>query len=467
MSPRVTIVIVTWNKKEDVLNLLNSIRGITYDNFSVVVVDNASTDGTVQAIKEHGLPVHLIENPENFGGTGGFNTGIHYAISGLAQDYIWLLDNDAEVTPETLTELVKAMEDDPSIGIAGSCIMSPEDRNLIVEAGAFVDWKSGTWGPNFRYRRYADLKVENVIEVDYVAACSALVRDVVVKKLGGMDGRYFLHWDDIDFCLSIRDIGYRCVSVLPSMVFHGVEKGFNPNVLYYDFRNALLTISKHLCGYKKLRAYASVCFNALASMFFEIFQNRSVFANLIFSSLTDFVHERYGKSSKSVTMSEAKGTFICDSEFIITKPSQIIVFADGVYGEVIATIGKLNKLVPNAKITLLINSERYGIFQSLKIEKIIFANNLKDGVFKKAIVGMKILFGRYNCGVSCVSKLNSPYSYFVKKHYAYEYSRDEFLNSDKTIRNIWKVFAAIFMGVISSLFFLPVVWVAGLREKRS
>lgn len=466
MSPRVTIVIVTWNKKEDVINLLNSIRGIKYDNFSIVVVDNASTDDTVPAIKAHDLRVHLIENLENLGGTGGFNTGIQYAISELAQDYIWLLDNDAEVTPDTLSELVKAMDGDASLGIAGSCIMSPEDRNLIVEAGAFVDWKSGTWGPNFRYHRYADLKVENVIEVDYVAACSALVRDAVAKELGGMDGRYFLHWDDIDFCLSIRDLGYRCVSVLSSRVYHGVEKGFNPNVLYYDFRNALLTISKHLYGYRKLRAYLSVCFNAFAFMFLEVFQGRSALAHLIFSSITDFIFAIYGKSSKSVAISYEKDNYICDSkiEGIILK---IIVFVDGAYNDIIATMTKLNNLYPNINITLLVNSEKYGILHSLNVDEVIIANNLKDSILKKAIIGNKILFGGFDCGVSCVLTLNSPYAYLVKKHYTYDSSRDEFFLSDKSIRTIWKVSVAIFMGMVTSLFSLPVVWSAGLREKRS
>jgi len=457
---------VNWNKKDYVLNLLDSILEMTYSNFLIVVVDNASTDGSVPKIKEHDLPVHLIENIENLGGTGGFNTGIRYALNELHQDYVWLLDNDAEVTPNTLEELVKAMEGDASIGIAGSCIMSPEDRSLTVEAGAFVDWRAGTWRPNFRYQRYEDLKADNVISVDYVAACSALVRDAIVRKLGGMDDRYFLHWDDIDFCLCIKDLGYNCVSVMSSQIYHGVEKGFNPNVLYYDFRNGLLTISKHLYGWKRVRSYITLCFNAFASMFFERMSNNKAMARLILSSITDFIAGHFGKGASVSIVNDVSINLLCDDETVKKHFHNIIVFTDGAYDDIVMTLNKIRAIAPNSRITLFSSSERYGILEHMNTDSTIIANNMNNNLYTKAKTGLKILLSGFDSGVSCVPNFTSEYAYFLKKHLVYDSSKDVFYNSNKSLYSIWKIFVAIFFGMVAMLFTLPVVWIAGLREKR-
>ena len=105
-NPKVAIVTVNWNKRDYVLNLLNSLKHINYDNYNIIVVDNASTDDSVTAIKEHFPNVNLIVNSENLGGTGGFNTGIKYVLEATDKyKYIWLLDNDAVVEKDTLIEL--------------------------------------------------------------------------------------------------------------------------------------------------------------------------------------------------------------------------------------------------------------------------------------------------------------------------------------------------------------------------
>ena len=464
-NPRVTIVIVNWNKRDDIINLLNSLKYIAYKNYSIVVVDNASSDDSVSAIIKHDLEVRLIQNTENLGGTGGFNTGIKYAVGSLTQDYIWLLDNDAEVAPKTLSELVKAMEEDSTIGIAGSCIMNPEDRNLIVEAGAFVDWRSGTWKPNLRYMNYTEVNTANITEVDYVAACSALVRSSIAKKLNGMDDRYFLHWDDIDFCLSINDLGYKCVSVLSSKVYHGVEKGFNPQVVYYDFRNGLVTVSKHLKGAKKMRAYGAICFNAFAVMTLEWLMDRKDLSRLIFSSISDFISGRYGKAPFGVMASNKNMFKPVGTDTIRKGLGNAIVFSDGTYDEITHLFKYLRDLSPSAKLTFSVSPDRRALFQAVSPDDFHLAENLKDPIFKKAINAFKILLGRFDCGISCESKSVNPYVFMVKKHYVYNAQDKQFYLSERSLGTIWKVTCAALCGMVGAVAWLPVVWFAGMKEK--
>ncbi|MGH7791259.1 MAG: glycosyltransferase family 2 protein, partial [Thermodesulfobacteriota bacterium] len=92
-KPKVAVVIVSWNKKDYLLSLLNSLRNINYEHYEIIVVDNGSTDGSAEAIREEFPDIHTIAHLENIGGTGGFNTGMRYALLEGGFKYIWLLDN--------------------------------------------------------------------------------------------------------------------------------------------------------------------------------------------------------------------------------------------------------------------------------------------------------------------------------------------------------------------------------------
>lgn len=113
-TPSILVIIVTWNKKDYVLDLLNSLRNLDYASSAIdtVVVDNASNDGTAEAIRELFPQVNLICNPENIGGTGGFNTGLKWAFAQPdgKYKYLWLLDNDVLVHRAALSELVNLLE---------------------------------------------------------------------------------------------------------------------------------------------------------------------------------------------------------------------------------------------------------------------------------------------------------------------------------------------------------------------
>ena len=121
-SANILIIIVTWNKKDYVIDLLNSLSAITFpgDQLDILVIDNASNDGTVEALESQFDDIQIIRNAENIGGTGGFNTGLAWAFEQAESryDYLWLLDNDVVVHQNALTELVALLDKDPDIAIA-------------------------------------------------------------------------------------------------------------------------------------------------------------------------------------------------------------------------------------------------------------------------------------------------------------------------------------------------------------
>lgn len=458
----VTIVIVTWNKRAEILTLLNSLLAIRYSCASTVVVDNASTDGSVEAIRSHSLSVTLLENRENLGGTGGFNVGIRHALELSNQEFIWLLDNDAEVTPSTLHELLEAMATDQNIGIAGSCILNPEDPTLIVEAGGFVDSGNATWRPNLRYIKYSEYSGRGLqLDVDYVPACSALVRADVFKKVGILDERFFLHWDDVDFCARVREAGHKVVAVMDSKVYHGVEKGYSSTGIYYDLRNALLYFSKRPGSIKRMVSIFKVVLNASNLMFYFCFLKNKQMNWFVSRSVKDFLQGRFGKAPTSPEISTIQNSELLPPDKL-HGCNKVIVFAVGSQADITRAIGKIANLAPHASITLAVSTDRVGAYSHIQsISHFIEFNLAREGLRKGLINAMKILFANYDYGISAGTEFTIPYAFFVRKNFVYEGMDDSLRSTNISIINIWKLPVATILGVLKALCFVfPVLFKA-------
>ncbi len=268
---KVLILIVTWNKKDYVLDLLNSLGQLDYprDALDIVVVDNASTDGTPEAIAAAHPEVYLICNPENVGGTGGFNTGMRYALHELPEgsfDYLWLLDNDVLVHRQALNQLVQVLEENPDVAVAGSTMMQLDFPWRINEMGCFLNRGAGLlvlnrhfeeitgWqGRDMRELLNDDIDLTQLLphcqpfmDVDYVAAASLVVRPEVARQIGPWRD-YFIHFDDVEWCLRIGRAGWRVVVSAQSVIWHLSAAAKVPTwVLYYDNRNMLDTLEQHV-----------------------------------------------------------------------------------------------------------------------------------------------------------------------------------------------------------------------------
>jgi GT2 family glycosyltransferase len=457
-NPRVAIVIVTWNKKSDVLKLLESLRRIDYDNHDIVVVDNASTDGSAAKIVTMHPEARLLVNKENLGGSGGFNTGINYVLERNAYKYIWLLDNDAEVDANALRELVQTAERDNTIGVAGSCIMSPENRDLIVEAGASIDWKSGAWSPNFRYHRISDVQDETPMDVDYVPACSALIREDVIRLIGGLDERFFLHWDDIDYCIRVKRNGFRVVCVTSSMVYHSVEKGFNPLILYYDFRNGLLICDKHRSGMERLRTVFAILNTAFRARTHFLLNGERSRSRLLMEAIKDYRAGRFGRISVSRFGEDNEQQLQEVSSLDLRKlGNSIVVCANGTYEAVKKTISEIRVIAPGCRLTLLVQRGREKIFDACGSDGTIQFDLFKGTVLEAGRTFIKLALGKYTSIVSVGTSYTVPFVYAFRRHYVYDGESGVFHQSPNNVTEIWKVALTLIGGFIGACMTLPVV----------
>ncbi|HVY55150.1 MAG TPA: glycosyltransferase family 2 protein, partial [Thermodesulfobacteriota bacterium] len=466
VNPKVAIVIVTWNKKSYVMELLESLRNIDYDNHDVIVVDNASTDDTCRTIREKFPAVKLIENPENLGGTGGFNTGLRYVLKKGGYKYTWLLDNDAVVDRDTLIELVKVMEEDDKVGITGSIIMEP-DLDMIVELGAYVSWSIGTWKPNYRNNRLSEMTDIDTTEVDYVAACSSLVRNETLYKIGVMDERYFIHWDDIDLSLRAKEAGYKVMASPRSKAYHGLEdKPINPLISYYDIRNGLLTITKHQNGFRRFLYILNMLRGTGKGAVYSLLSGLNTTSKLLVYGPLDFIRGKFYKSSLSVKTEEDPDpeSAVIPFEYLnIRNESKVIILPNASYAIIKGMLAKIREMSPGCHVSLLIQADRYELFKDLEIDRFIVFEGYRQSTIQTLSVLKEILESNYDL---CISPSRSmlPFSYAVKKYYLYDHKRDYFVQSKEDIYASWKLFVSFFGGELLAIVLMPFVYLKSLAH---
>ena len=245
--PRVGIVILNWNGRDDTLECLRSVRGLEYPKLDVVVVDNGSCDGSVSAVRAGFPEVTVLELPDNRGRAEGNNVGIRHALSHGAE-HVLILNNDTVVDPNMLTRLLDAAALAPNAGLWGPKICYYSRPDTV--------WRTGyNWDPTvFRFvaagREEHEAQVSTVHEVDSLVGCAMLISRDVFQAVGMLDSSYFLYWEELDFCARARRQGFRCVVAPEAKVWHKVitspEGEPSPVAIYFQARNYLLWTKRHL-----------------------------------------------------------------------------------------------------------------------------------------------------------------------------------------------------------------------------
>lgn len=240
LHPRVGIVILNWNQADDTLACLKSLESLDYPNYEIVLVDNGSVDGSPDMIAEQFPAVPMIRNPENLGFAGGNNVGIHRLIE-RGCDYILLLNNDTEVDPAMIQTLVDVGETDPRIGVLGPKIYYFKHANVIWSAGGRIN-KYGE-ASHIRIDELDSGAQESPNDVDYVTGCAILVKREVIQAIGALDGRFFIYFEESEWCTRARHAGFRVVYVPQARMWHKIEptaRNTSRRYLFLMARNRLL-----------------------------------------------------------------------------------------------------------------------------------------------------------------------------------------------------------------------------------
>lgn len=260
LSPNVFILLLNYRGADDTLACLESLRHLNYPRYHIVVIDNASGDGSVEKLRaaQQQQDFHLIESPENLGFSGGNNLGIEYALANDA-DYLWLLNNDTTVDSNALTYLVEQSE--KTGGLVGSLLLYPD--RTYQQVGTRIKWLTG------QTRGIPEHEISDGMEVDCLTGASMLIPAKLVRRIGMLDETYFLYFEDGEFCLRARKLNYPCTVALRSRVFHkeGASTGKRSlRTQYYYQRNRLKMLMHYASPMEKMTISGYTAFRLLRSI---------------------------------------------------------------------------------------------------------------------------------------------------------------------------------------------------------
>lgn len=246
MTRKIFVLIVNWNGKEDTLACLESLKATEGEIGRIVVVDNGSTDGSVEAINRHFSQVTVIENQRNLGFGTANNMGMHLFLQETRYPYLFLLNNDTLVAPSALRVLTSALSKE-GVGAAVPKIYYADSQRLWY-AGGRIDWKQGS-ATHYGYGRRDEERFNRREEVSFATGCALLLKREALEKVGLFDERYFMFGEDVDLSIRLAKAGYRILYLPKAVVWHKVGgsvgrkgEGF---IYYHMTRNRLLTMSKH------------------------------------------------------------------------------------------------------------------------------------------------------------------------------------------------------------------------------
>lgn len=295
-TPLVYIILLNWNGWQDTVECVESCFKLTYPDFRILIVDNGSTDDSESILRAKFPDLLLLQSGSNLGFSGGNNVGIRYALAHGAE-FVWLLNTDTVVAPESLSELVTVARSDDRIGIAGSKLYFFADPNRIAFAGGF--WKTA---PLYPWHRGVDEEdcgqYEAVAEVEFITGCSLLIKSAVIKEIGEMCADFFLYWEDIDWNASAAEHGWRIVYVPASRVWHKIAastSGHPGLQIYYSVRNRLLFLKRHR------RSFLIAAFLRTLMLCLQYaFKQQKNMALLYLNGLKDFTYGRFGQCRRRI-----------------------------------------------------------------------------------------------------------------------------------------------------------------------
>lgn len=237
-----SIIIINWDGEKYIRHCLESLAKVSYPNFEVIVVDNGSTDSSVEIIKDFSF-VKLIQNKKNLGFAEGNNIGFQNSTG----DYIYFLNNDTYVEANFLEPIVKIFEN-PKVGGCQSKIILPLEERRLDNVGAYLT--SSGFLYHYGFRKKDSPRYNKEIEIFSAKGAGMCFKREVIEKTSLFDPDFFAYFEETDFCWRVWLAGYKIVFVPESKIYHLLAASFKkvpaPFTIYHNYKNRICTLLKNL-----------------------------------------------------------------------------------------------------------------------------------------------------------------------------------------------------------------------------
>lgn len=243
-QPLVYIIIINYNGYKDTIECIKSLKKIKYKNYKIIVLDNDSKDDSEEYLRKSLLGCTIIQTGKNLGFAGANNIGMKYAVNNGA-DYILLLNNDTIVDRNFLDYLIKGFEISQDIGMVGGKIYYYNEPDKVWYAGGEFD-KLRAKGKHYTVDDNCDYKI-----IDFITGCMQLISVKALKKVGYMNEKFFLYFEDVDYCFRFAKNDYKLLYCSNAKIYHkcgGSASYKSPLSIFYSNRNRYLFINENFKG---------------------------------------------------------------------------------------------------------------------------------------------------------------------------------------------------------------------------
>jgi GT2 family glycosyltransferase len=247
MTDDILIVLVNWNLKDDTLDCIDSLLNAGIQPGQIIVVDQGSTDGSVEGFKARfNSSIHIIENNQNLGYADGVNHGAVHALE-MGAEWVMVMNNDTIVSPDLFEKLTLTAQQYPQYSILAPLILYHEDPERIWFFGDRLI--PGTLATYSLYKEdLATEKLPKISSVDFISGCGMMIRSDIFREVGYFDTSFFMYGEEVDFCQRVRQAGFKLASVSGAKMWHKVSlssKRDRPKSRYYQIRNQIWFYRKH------------------------------------------------------------------------------------------------------------------------------------------------------------------------------------------------------------------------------
>jgi hypothetical protein len=240
--PRLTVAITNYNGRALLETMLESLARQSFLDFATVVVDDASSDNSVAYLCERWPAVEIVQLPVR----GGVTAAMNAALARPRSELVALFNNDIELEPDCLRELVAALDADPGAGSATPKMRDHSDRRVIDGAGDLLSWRGGGRRRGHGERDAGQYDV--AVEIFGPCGGAAMYRRTVLDAVGGFDEAYYAYYEDIDWAFRAQLAGHRCRYVPTAVLYHRgsatLGRGMTAFNSYHLWRNPIWLIAK-------------------------------------------------------------------------------------------------------------------------------------------------------------------------------------------------------------------------------
>jgi GT2 family glycosyltransferase len=284
VSKKLAIIVVNWNSYELTRDTINSLNATTYKEYDIIVVDNASSDGSAAELKNDFPFIILLQSDSNRGFTGGNNIGMQYALD-HGYELQLLLNNDVEVEPSFLEPLIKVFNN-KNIGAAQPLIYFHHNHELIWNAGSKYNSLLGiTSTPGYNSLDKGQTQKNIQKQIDWITGCAFMIRSNVLQEVGLLTEAFFIYYEDVDLSFKIKRAGYELAYVPSSVIYHiagmshkseqKTKEGFiSAKVHYLNARNRIWFLKKYTSLWAWPFVFGYQTFYFFGISFYFIFRRR-------------------------------------------------------------------------------------------------------------------------------------------------------------------------------------------------